>query len=163
MSFSIGLPQTSSQIQKKDLVLSQPERVVLTQTYLLLSHSCTLLSGASLAQEGVSPIPHVHIYTYLQDCFPTTACIQFSPDKSYSDIFTHTRTERDLSECQMHHLLLSCSQSDQGSACPGMCHTTPLPHDLPSLSPFPAPSTVPTPATSGGPEGATRAHESFTS
>lgn len=49
--------------------------------------------------------------------------------------FAHTHTEEDLSECHMHHLCLSCSQADQGSACPGMCHTTPLPHGLPRVHP----------------------------
>lgn len=94
MSFSVGLPQTLSQTPKKHLVSSQPERAVLTHTYLLLSHSCTLLSVASLPWERVSPsLTHM----YLQDCFPTTVCIQFSPDKSYSDISTqtHTHTQRD--------------------------------------------------------------------
>lgn len=70
MCFSIGLPQTLFQTWKMDLVSSQPfcktiERVVLTHTHLLLSHSCTLLSGASLAWERVSPSPHSQVPTGL--------------------------------------------------------------------------------------------------
>lgn len=36
--------------------------------------------------------PQVLTHTYLQDCFPATAYIQLSPDKSYSDIFMHAHT-----------------------------------------------------------------------
>ena len=36
--------------------------------------------------------PQALTHMYLQDCFPATAYIQLSPEKSYSDIFTHAHT-----------------------------------------------------------------------
>lgn len=56
MGSSIGLPQALPQIRKKDLSQANLKQLR-RHTYPLLSHSCTLPSGASLPWEGVSPRP----------------------------------------------------------------------------------------------------------
>lgn len=75
------------------------------------------------------------------------------PQRRVTLTSSHAHTRRDVSECRVRGLSLSCSPAEQDSACRDVCHhNTWSPCSAQGLSPFPAPSTAPTPAVPAAPE-----------